>query len=422
MISPHARSLALLFTANVLFAAGLHAHAFLYNFYLEALGFAEGSMGVAAAALTAGSLIALAPAGVLVDRRGPKPVFVFASLVLVAGLAAGALAERTSAIYAAALVAGLGTGAWQVAGAPAIMALAPERSRARAFSLNVALLIGSGSVWTAGAGWLTDALRPILGGPGVETHRWTLLAGAALSLAAVPLFLALPSMARASPPREPLRSAHRPAALALPRPLILMVGLVTLWMVGAAVVQPFFNLYFQRVHGMSIAGIGGLFAVSHAIVALVVVGSGELASRIGALRVMGGWVVVFVASLGGIALTTLTPLAITLFIFFGFVGPGTNPLIDQILQERAPSGKRGVLSTWRNAAAGVSGLIGATVGGWILQLASFGVLFGGAAALGGVAGAGLILGARRLGFGRRGDLGAGDPFIRPTNAAAEEVL
>ena len=46
---------------NVLFATGLIIHAFLYNFYLEALGVSATVMGHAAAALTAGSLLTLIP-------------------------------------------------------------------------------------------------------------------------------------------------------------------------------------------------------------------------------------------------------------------------------------------------------------------------------------------------------------------------
>ena len=64
------RTLGLLFGGNVLFAAGLFFHAFLYNFYLDAIGHSEAVMGYAAASLTAGGLAALLPAGKLVDKLG----------------------------------------------------------------------------------------------------------------------------------------------------------------------------------------------------------------------------------------------------------------------------------------------------------------------------------------------------------------
>jgi MFS family permease len=86
----------------VLFGAGLFAHAFLYNFYLERLGHGPAVMGGAAAALTAGGLTALAPAGLLVDRAGSRTAYLFACAAAAAGLLAGAFVERTGMIYAAA--------------------------------------------------------------------------------------------------------------------------------------------------------------------------------------------------------------------------------------------------------------------------------------------------------------------------------
>jgi MFS family permease len=66
------RGTLLFFLANVLFSAGLFFHAFLYNFYLQGLGHGEGVMGVAAAAISAGGVLALIPAGLAVDRWGVR--------------------------------------------------------------------------------------------------------------------------------------------------------------------------------------------------------------------------------------------------------------------------------------------------------------------------------------------------------------
>ena len=141
-----------LFAANVLFGAGLFAHAFLYNFYLQGLGLGEAVMGLAAASLTAGGLLALAPAGAVVDRVGPRAAFAGAAALTALGLAAGALVRAPLAVNAAAFLAGMGTATWRVAGGPLMLRLAPPHLRARAFSWNVAVLLGSGALWTAAAG------------------------------------------------------------------------------------------------------------------------------------------------------------------------------------------------------------------------------------------------------------------------------
>ncbi len=145
-------ALSSLFGGNILFGAGLFFHAFLYNFYLEALGHSETVMGYAAAFLTAGALAALLPAGKLVDKRGSRPVLLAAVLLGAVGLIAGALVTQPLPVYAASLATGAGTGSWRVALGPMLMRLTDEDSRARAFSWNVALLVGTGALWILIAG------------------------------------------------------------------------------------------------------------------------------------------------------------------------------------------------------------------------------------------------------------------------------
>src|SRR5690606_32670774 len=182
---PDARTRAIVgyFAANALFAAGLFAHAFLYNFYLEALGLGEGSMGVAAASLTAGGLIALVPARPATDGLGPATTVLAAAAVCATGLALGGIVESPLAVYAAAVLAGLGTAAWRVCMGPILLALAPRRLRSRVFSWNVALLVGSGAAWTAVAGAIPAWLERTTELGGAQALRIALLAGAGLTAA-----------------------------------------------------------------------------------------------------------------------------------------------------------------------------------------------------------------------------------------------
>src|SRR5881296_3488487 len=99
-------AVAAVIAGNLMFGTGLIFHAFLYNFYLEALHLPTEVMGHAAAALTAGGLVTLLPAGVLTDRAGPK-----ASVTMAA--------------------AGAGSGIWRVATPPILMGLTEPSTRAR---------------------------------------------------------------------------------------------------------------------------------------------------------------------------------------------------------------------------------------------------------------------------------------------------
>lgn len=389
--------LGLFFAANVLFAAGLYSHAFLYNFYLEALAHPESVMGLAAAALTAGGLAALFPSGVAVDRLGPRPTFLLAAGLALSGLAAGAFVVSPAGIYAVAFVAGAGAAAWRVSMGPIMMRLASPSRRARAFTWNVALLVASGAVWTAAAGALPAWLERVFGWSGLGGIRGALLLGAIGTAVSAAVFLLVPAAGRRQPAKGDPPRVEGLAGLRIPAAVAILVAVVALWMLGSALVLPFFNLYFLRVHELSVARIGGIFAVANVLTAVTLFGAGFLASRLGPRRALLAWTLVFPAALWLLAGTSWLPLALGAYLIQGMVPPATNPLIDQILLEEVPSERHGAVSSWRNAATEGGGLVGASTGGWLLQNASFPVLF---VVAGGVALLGALGLAVRLGWRR----------------------
>ncbi len=385
----------LFFAANVMFGAGLFAHAFLYNFYLDELQHSESVFGIAAAALTAGGLTALLPAGLVVDRLGTTVTFIGAVALASAGLLAGALVIEPWPIYGAAFVAGAGTTTWRVAMGPIIMRLATPGMRSRAFSWNVALLLGSGALWTAGSGAFPQWLEDSFGFEHLNAIRSALVFGAAwTALSAVPFLLA--ARGRLHPDGgSPRRQSRRSVAalfpgLRIPGSLLALVALVALWMSAGGLVIPFFNIYFQRLHGLAIDRIGLIFALVQAVTALVVFGSGLASSWLGPRRVLVIWMLIFAPALWGLVAVSAAELAILLFLIQGLVPPATNPLIDQILLESAVPEQHGAISSWRNGATELSGLIGAGAGGLLLEFGSFPLLFG-------VAGVVALLGALTLG-------------------------
>src|SRR5260370_39726309 len=107
------RPAALFLTANILFGSGLFFHAFLYNFYLDRLGLTPTTMGHAAAALTAGGLLGLIPAGWIVDRVGARVGLLLAGAVCALRLAAGALAARPPAVSLSLALPAAGSPLWQ---------------------------------------------------------------------------------------------------------------------------------------------------------------------------------------------------------------------------------------------------------------------------------------------------------------------
>jgi MFS family permease len=393
------RATALVYLANVLFGGGLFAHAFLYNFYLGALGAGEGAMGWAAAALTAGGLAALFPAGLAVDRLGPRAVCVAAAALAAAGLVGGAVAASLPAVYALAAVAGAGTGAWRVATGPLLMAVTREETRARAFSMNVGLLLASGAAWTAAAGALPAWIERTAGLSELASLRISLAAtGVGTGLAAL-AFLRLP----ADRPSSGATARPRPAArdLALPGPVLAAIALVAAWMLSSALVIPFVNLYFRRVHEMPVERVGYVMAAASAVTAAVVMGSGRAAARWGPLPVLSAWTVVFPLSVAGLGTAAALPLALALYLAQNMAAPATYPLVDQLLLERVEASRRGVLAGWRNLATDGAGFVGAALAGALLERSTFAALFLLAAGIAAVTAPGMLLLLRARGDAAR---------------------
>jgi MFS family permease len=379
-------TLALALAANMLFGAGLFAHGFLYNFYLADLGFGEVVMGTAAAALTAGGVAALIPAGLLIDRWGIRRAYICAATFASVGLLFGAMADTRFGILASAVVAGAGGAAFRVVMGPLMLAVTDERTRARAFSWNVGLLVGSGAIWTLASGFLPGWIEATTGLSRVDGIRSALIAGAILTASSVLLALRMPGKTTGvtayAAPRAPLR---------IPAHLLAVIAMVALWMTAAAFVLPFFNVFFQRVHDLPMGRIGVLFGIAQAVTALILFASGELAARKGTRRVLGFWLLVFAPVLALMPLAATLPFAFMLYLIQGAVAPATNPMIDQLLLEQAPADQRGAVSSWRNAATELAGVIGAAAGGFILASAGFSPLLLTAAFVGAIGAAGLYV-------------------------------
>lgn len=382
--------------ANVLFATGLIFHAFLYNFYLEALGHAETVMGNAAAALTAGGLLVLLPAGALADRFGPRTTLTASSLVLAAGLALGAVAAAPAPIYAAAALAGVGSGLWRVAVGPVLMACTDQTSRARAFAWNVGLLVAWGGAGTALAG-ATSTWLEAGGMTRLAALRGALIASALVSLVSIVAF----RFAAAAATDVPVAPAGGPRRT--PRDTLPLVALVALWMLGPALAAPFFNIYLARTFGRTIQWVGiGMGSVS-LVWALAVIASGEITRRAGVRRVLMAALLGFAPAMLGLTFAATLEVAFALYLAQGLVAPVTNPLIDQWLLGQVPAERRGVVSSWRQMAADLSAMAGASVGGLVIATgagaAAFPRLFVAAACVGLAGGLGLAVAVSR----RRGD-------------------
>lgn len=364
-----------LLAANVVFAAGLIVHGFLYNFYISGLGFDPRTMGHAQAALIAGGLLAFLPAGRVTDRVGPRATLVLASLVTAGALAAGGLVETRLGLLTTSLLAGVGAAGWRVASGPSLMRLASGGNQARWFGWNTGLLVAAGGTGVLGAGAASDWLAARPGLDALSAYRILLVGSATLTGLASPMFarLTIPPAARADGPP----SAMPP----MPPRLWFVLAAVAVWWLGHSLAGPFFNVYFRDALAVPVTTIGVLFAVHGWTAAGASVLGGEAASRWGVERPLTTLAALLPISLLGLAVAGSPGPAASWFLVHGLAGPGANPLIDQALFARCRTYQQGTVASWRHLVTDVAGIAGASAGGLAIAAGGFRSMMAGAAGL-----------------------------------------
>jgi MFS family permease len=387
------RRVALFFAANMLFAAGLGFHSFLYNFYLEGVGHSPSVMGRAAATWSLGGLIALLPAGRAVDRWGPKPVIIAAAVIAAIALVWGAFVASAGAIYLASALAGAAGYSWRVAQAPVLMDLSTPENRSRLFTLDVALLVLAGAGATALSGTLVERFVATaqLGRGSALTA--TLVIGAFLTGASA---LAYSSLKMSEAPSRRAAGVS-PSTGAIPRGIVVLLLMTAMWLAAVTLATPFFNVYFAKTFQLAIDRVSWIFSAATLATAILLPFAGEIATRFGARKALALWLIMFAPAMWGMALAPPVGLAAVCYLLQSFVSPAANPLIDQLLLENVPTERRGAVMSWRQAMASGGQVMAQATGGVVLGATSFAALFAFAGSLGLVAGAAVALAAWRLG-------------------------
>lgn len=242
-----------LLAASACYTLGLFVYVLLYNLHLMDRGFGENALGLIAGASTAGTLVSALPAGWFVAHAGLRRTLLvcFGGMAVVS--AARALPLALAPLIALSAAGGLFSGLWIVALAPAVAALTREERRPLAFSLffaaNIALGIGGGFLGGHLPGWIASA-------GGVESSsKFVTLLGAS-GLVAMALW---PSW-RLRFPAPPPAPASYPRGAFIRRFLFVLAG----WNLATASFNPFFNAFFSRHAGASVARIGSIYAAGQA--------------------------------------------------------------------------------------------------------------------------------------------------------------
>jgi len=351
-------------------------------------GYSASYAGLVAALFGLGAAIAAVGAGVLTDRIGRRPTLVAAQLSTAVFTAVLGFTDGPVAIAAVAFLVGLTNNASRPAISAIIADIVPTENRVRAFSLNY---------WAINIGFGVSAAAAGL----IATHGYlTLFLLDALStlLCAVVVFVTIPET-------RPVGSAPGVAAGDEPQ-----VGLGTVFrdrrFMGVVGINLLLALVFQQGNttlavdmgqaGISATQFGLVASVNGLLIVLLQLPLTRLmqgrsrTALLVASALLTGW---------GFGLTALAGSSAALYAFtvaVWTIGEIMNaPTMMALIAELSPTSARGRYQGVYSLSWSLASFLGPAAGGFLLQYAGGGVVWGACAVCGTAAGAAFLLLGRR---------------------------
>ena len=233
------------------------------------LGGTTAQAGLSVSVFFIAALVARPIAGRLVDTRGRRPVIVAAPFVVAAMMGVLAVAPSLWIVLVARFVQGIAGGSFYVAAVTAETDMAPPDRRASAVARLSVAIYGA------------FAVGPIIGEALIgQGQAQAFLALAGVAVVGGLLTLTVPESAPSLDATH--RAAHEPAPIIHPRAVAPGVTLATMG-VGYASVTALSSLYAPEV-GLAASGV--LYATFAVTIAVLRLGAGRLADRVGLVAVM----------------------------------------------------------------------------------------------------------------------------------------
>ncbi|WP_198547296.1 MFS transporter [Streptomyces jeddahensis] len=343
---------------------------FLYVYVAQVRGLGASTAGVVLAAFAVAALVVLPVTGRALDRRGPLPVLVGASLIASVGALALGFARGEVAAIVSAAVLGAGTAVMQPALATLIVACAETGARTRAFAMQFFLQnLGLGIGGLIG-GQIVDEHRP-----GSFTLLFSIEAVMFLVLAAIAATVRMPqtSALRGAVPRE--ESAVGGNGV---RALLRHRAMVQLCVLGFVL---FFACYGQFESGLSAYGVeaagisastlGIALAANTAVIVVAQFAVLKFVERRRRSRVIASvgilwavaWAFAGYAGLGHVGQAMATAAFVSTYALFGLGEAMLSPTLAPLVADLAPTGMVGQYNSAFALVKQLALAVGPAVGG-----------------------------------------------------------
>jgi len=340
----------------------------LFNLYLLDLGFREDFIGYMFLLSGLASGLAAFPAGIVCDKIGRKKSLLIGTIVNAISIAILAFTSSPILLLTVNLFGGLvGILSW-VAYAPFMMENSEPEERTHLFSINSAAFLISSMAGSLAGGVLPEVLSSLfgIGTENVGVYRGTLTVSVAfLFLSLLPYYVIKEKPYHRNNATIASRlSLKAIQSRAIIGKLVLTAGLIGL---GAGLIVPFFNVFFNRKLEATLEQIGIIFALGHVAVAVGTVLAPVVSSRLGKVRAVAFTELSSIPFIFGIAVSPNLGFAAVSYWTRGALMNMAGPIRENFAMEAVQIEERATTSGLTIMADGIPRAISASIAGQMMK-------------------------------------------------------
>lgn len=317
-----------------------------FNFYILGLGYDKQYLGILNSLPSLATLLLSIPMGWISDRIGRRKSMLIGVFTYIIFCGMEVTVRDPVLIAIAAFLAGAGQALYYVSQAPFMMKSSDASNRSMVFSLNFGLITASGAVGSIAAGYLPNLFSAWLHIEPTSAMAYQLILVMSVILGSISL---IPLWLIKEPP-EPhhITEAERPSFLkVIQKPFIWMLFIPQFLIgIGAALMVPYFNVFFSERYAMSSNALGVLFSLSALLTAIgTLIGPrlvDVLGTKIRTVVVTQGISLIFIQM---IAFSPWGWLAAVGYLVRGVLMNMASPLFSAFSMEETPPEEQGVVNS-----------------------------------------------------------------------------
>jgi MFS family permease len=309
----------------------------IFNLYILKLGYNEKFLGLIIAAMMIATGIFAFPAAQVCDRLGSKKSLVISGILTSITLYLLYTVTSQELLLFLSIMSGMFATIPTVISSPFLVENSNANDRIYLFSVNFALFMVATVLGTAFGGYLPQIWETIFGidSAGVDSYRYTLFVSLILATASVLPLVVIQEKKKSCMATPDIKMVIKKlAASGKVKKLVLISCMIGL---GAGLIVPFFNVYFNKILAASPGQIGMIFSIAQASMVIGAIAVPFMVSRIGRVKTISLTYIISIPFLVIMAISTNLYFVGTAYVlrmlFMNMSMPVSNSFSMEIVKE-----------------------------------------------------------------------------------------